>query len=61
MPFVGIDSINGYINALPDERFAITQLQELLTYLSQYGVSSFIVVGQVGVIRPADAPLNTSS
>ena len=29
-----IDSLNGYLNAMPDERFLIIQLHELLTYLA---------------------------
>ncbi|WP_204269566.1 hypothetical protein, partial [Citrobacter freundii] len=27
-----IDSLNGYLNAMPDERFLILQMHELLTY-----------------------------
>ena len=30
-----IDSLNGYLNAMPDERFLILQMHELLSYLSQ--------------------------
>ena len=30
---VVIDSLNGYLNAMPEERFLIAQLHELLTYL----------------------------
>ena len=29
-----IDSLNGYLNAMPDERFLILQMHELLSYLS---------------------------
>ncbi len=30
-----IDSLNGYLSAMPDERFLILQMHELLSYLSQ--------------------------
>ena len=33
-----IDSLNGYINAMPDERFLVLQMHELLSYLDQLGV-----------------------
>jgi circadian clock protein KaiC len=32
---VVIDSLNGYLNAMPGERFLIVQLHELLSYLGQ--------------------------
>jgi circadian clock protein KaiC len=32
-----IDSLNGYLNAMPDERFLVLQMHELLSYLSQLG------------------------
>ena len=36
-PVVIIDSLNGYLNAMPDERFLILQMHELLSYLGQRG------------------------
>ncbi|MBJ7314052.1 ATPase domain-containing protein [Rugamonas sp. CCM 8940] len=47
-----IDSLNGYLNAVPDERFLVTYLHELLTYLGQHGVVTIIVGVQQGVIGP---------
>ena len=47
---VVIDSLNGYLNAVPDERFLATYLHELLTYLGQRGVVSIIVGVQQGMI-----------
>ncbi|KQQ32027.1 circadian clock protein KaiC [Duganella sp. Leaf126] len=52
-----IDSLNGYLNAMPDERFMTTYLHEILTYLGQRGVVSLIVGVQQGMIGSA----NTSS
>ena len=37
---VVIDSLNGYLNAMPEERFLIIQLHELLMYLVQKGVAT---------------------
>lgn len=55
-----IDSLNGYLNAMPDERFLIVQLHELLTYLGQSGVVTLLVGAQHGLIgtqmqTPVDA------
>jgi circadian clock protein KaiC len=45
-----IDSLNGYLKAMPDERFLATHLHELLTYLGQRGVVTILVGVQAGVI-----------
>jgi circadian clock protein KaiC len=55
-----VDSLNGYLNAMPDERFLIVQLHELLTYLGQSGVATLLVGAQHGLIgmqmqTPVDA------
>jgi circadian clock protein KaiC len=47
-----IDSLNGYLNALPEERFLLIQLHELLTYLGERGVATIIVGAQRGLIGP---------
>lgn len=47
---VVIDSLNGYLNAVPDERFLIIYLHELLTWLGQRGVVSIIVGVQTGML-----------
>ena len=45
-----IDSLNGYLRAMPDERFLATHLHELLTYLGQRGVVTILVGVQAGMI-----------
>ena len=45
-----IDSLNGYLNATPDERFLTTHLHELLTYLGQQGVVTILVGVQHGML-----------
>jgi circadian clock protein KaiC len=47
---VVIDSLNGYMNAMPEERFLTSQLHELLTYLGHVGVLTFLVVAQHGLL-----------
>jgi len=47
---VVIDSINGFLNAMPDEKDLILQLHELLTYLGQRGVATMIILGQQGMV-----------
>jgi circadian clock protein KaiC len=57
---VVIDSLNGYLNAMPDEHFLINQLHELLAYLAEMGVATLIVAAHSGIIggemhSPVDA------
>ncbi|HET9394625.1 MAG TPA: ATPase domain-containing protein, partial [Nitrospiraceae bacterium] len=55
-----IDSLNGYLNAMPDERFLILQMHELLSYLGQQGVLTILVLAQHGLVGPMDTPLDIS-
>lgn len=45
-----IDSLNGYLNAMPDERFLTTHLHEILTYLGQLGIVTILVGVQQGML-----------
>jgi circadian clock protein KaiC len=45
-----IDSLNGYLNAVPEERFLLLHLHELLSYLGQNGVASILVFAQHGLV-----------
>jgi circadian clock protein KaiC len=45
-----IDSLNGYLNSMPDEEFLIVHLHELLTYLGQQGVATVLIAAQQGLI-----------
>jgi circadian clock protein KaiC len=58
---VVIDSLNGYLNAMPEEKFLIIQLHELLTYLGQQGVITFLLVAQHGLVsRDMVSPIDAS-
>ncbi|MEC5387889.1 ATPase domain-containing protein [Uliginosibacterium sp. H3] len=47
---VMIDSLNGYQLAMPDERFLILHMHELLTYLNRSGIVTFLTVAQHGLV-----------
>lgn len=47
---VVIDSINGYLNAMPDDRFLNLQLHEMLTFLNQQGVMTIMILAQQGLM-----------
>jgi len=45
-----IDSLNGYLNAMPEERHLTIQLHELLMYLGQKGAATILVGAHQGLI-----------
>jgi circadian clock protein KaiC len=55
-----IDSLNGYFNAMPDERFLVLQMHELLSYLNQLGVITIVVLAQHGLVGVMRAPVDIS-
>jgi circadian clock protein KaiC len=58
---VVIDSLNGYLNAMPDNRSLLVQLRELLSYLNNHGVATFLVTAQSGMMGAAmRSPVDTS-
>ena len=57
---VVIDSLNGYINAMPEERFLSNHLHQLISYLNQRDVITIMVVAQHGILRGDVADFNVS-
>lgn len=55
---VVIDSVNGYLNAMPEERFLSLQLHELLSYLNHKGVLTLMVLAQQGLIGSMHGPVD---
>jgi circadian clock protein KaiC len=47
---VVLDSLNGYLNAMPGERFLNNQLHEILAYLGQKGVATLLVSAHQGLV-----------
>jgi circadian clock protein KaiC len=48
-----IDSLNGYLNAMPGEKFLTIQLHELLMYLGQQSVATIMIGAHQGLIGSA--------
>lgn len=58
---VVIDSLNGYLNGMPSERFLMIHLHELLTYLGQRGVATLMSIAQHGMLGAAmQTPIDAS-
>ena len=58
---VVIDSLNGLLNSMNEERALTIQLHELLSYLSQVGVATFLVLAQYGLLGAAmSSPVDVS-
>jgi circadian clock protein KaiC len=57
---VVIDSLNGYLNAMPEDRYLNAQLHELLSYLNNHGVATFMVAAQSGLIGPTGSSVEAS-
>ncbi|HKR26359.1 MAG TPA: ATPase domain-containing protein [Acidobacteriaceae bacterium] len=56
-----IDSMNGLLNAMPDEQCLAMQLHELLAYTGQQGIATILTLAQTGVIGSAmHAPVDVS-
>jgi circadian clock protein KaiC len=56
-----IDSLNGYLNAMFQDNFLAAQLHELLSYLSNKGVTTIMVIAQSGMLGAAmQSPIDAS-
>jgi circadian clock protein KaiC len=55
-----IDSLNGYLNAMVQDNFLTAQLHELLSYLSNKGVTTFLVIAQHGMFGQMHTPVDAS-
>lgn len=59
--FIVIDSLNGYLNGMPSERYLLIHLHELFYYLGQQGVVTLITVAQHGMMGPSmNTPIDVS-
>jgi circadian clock protein KaiC len=55
-----IDSLNGYLNAVPEERFLLLHLHELLSYLGQSDVATVLVFAQHGLLGTMQTTVDVS-
>lgn len=53
---VVIDSLNGYLQAMPDVKFLTIQLHDLLAFLGNYGVVTLLTVAQAGIVGTMHTP-----
>lgn len=45
-----IDSLNGFMNAMPQEQFRILTMHEMLSYLSEMGIATILIATQHGYL-----------
>jgi circadian clock protein KaiC len=57
---VVIDSLNGYLNAMPSERFLMLHMHELLSFLGQRGVTTLVPMTQHGIVGDMQVPVDAS-
>jgi circadian clock protein KaiC len=57
---VVIDSLNGLLASMPEERSLIVQLHELLSFLNQRGVVTLILIAQHGLIGSMSTPVDVT-
>jgi circadian clock protein KaiC len=57
---VVLDSMNGFLNAMPHEQFLAMQLHELLSYLGQQGVATILTLAQHGFIGNMQTSVDVS-
>jgi circadian clock protein KaiC len=57
---VYIDSLNGYLHSMAEERYVNLQLHELITYLNQQGVVTMIVVAPSGLMGQMTSPIDVT-
>jgi circadian clock protein KaiC len=55
-----IDSLNGYLNAMPNAQFLTTHLHEVLTYLGQRGVVTLLVGVHAGLVGAMTTGIDVS-
>ena len=55
-----IDTLNGYLNAMPGEQYLANQLHEASAYLNQQGILTIFTLAQHGLIAALDSPVDIS-
>lgn len=55
-----IDSLNGYLNAMTEEKFLTAQLHELLSCLGRLGAVTVLTVTQTGMVGNMSSPVDTT-
>jgi circadian clock protein KaiC len=58
--FVFLDSLNGYLQSMGEDRFLNLQLHELLTYLNQQGIVTMLIVTPHGLLGNMQSPIDVT-
>lgn len=58
--FIAIDSLNAFLQAMPGEKYLLLQMHEMLSYLNQQGVVTFLILGQHGIIGDVRSEIDLS-
>lgn len=57
---VVIDSLNGYQQAMPEEKQLILHMHELLLFLNRQGATTYLTVAQHGLVGDMQAPVDVT-
>jgi circadian clock protein KaiC len=55
-----LDSLNGYLNGMPEEHYLLLQLHELFMYLRHRGIVTLVTLAQHGMIGQMPTPIDLS-
>ena len=55
---VVLDSLSGYQHAMPEEQYMLLQMHEIVTYLNQQGVLTFLILAQSGMVGHMHSPVD---
>lgn len=58
--FIAIDSLNAFLQAMPGEKYLLLQMHEMLSYLNQQGVITFLILGQHGIVGDVRSEIDLS-
>ncbi|KAA2237796.1 ATPase domain-containing protein [Salinarimonas soli] len=53
-----IDSLTGYMSAMPEQPSLVLQMHELLTYLNQQGIVTIMILAQHGMVGQMSSPID---
>lgn len=53
-----LDSLSGYQHAMPEEQHMLLQMHEIVTYLNQQGVLTFLILAQSGMVGQMQSPVD---
>ena len=57
---VVIDSLNGYLQAMPQERFLSLEIHQVLAYLNRQRVLTILIMAQHGLVGAVESPIDLS-